>query len=97
MRSVRLCRFADDGVVHRKSEVQAKLALRKIGERLRERGLELHPEKARIAYCKDVNRQRDYTTIQFIFLGYTFRPRKAADKYGRIYEFLSCRTVKRYA
>ena len=23
--------------------------------------------------------------IQFTFLGYTFRPRKAVDKYGRIY------------
>ncbi len=59
--------------------------LRKLGERLRECGFELHPEKTRIVYCWDVNRQATYPTIQFTFLGYTFRPRKAQDKYGRIY------------
>lgn len=85
LRSVRLCRYADDGVVHCKSEEQARFALRKIGERLRECGLELHPEKTRIAYCQDVNRQAAYPTIQFTFLGYTFRPRRSADKYGRLY------------
>ena len=35
MRSVRFCRYADDGVIHCKSEVQARLVLRKLGERLR--------------------------------------------------------------
>jgi RNA-directed DNA polymerase len=85
MRSVRFCRYADDGVVHCKSEVQARLVLTKLGVRLRECGLELHPEKTRIVYCQDVNRRAAHPTIQFTFLGYTFRPRKAADKYGRIY------------
>jgi len=83
--SVRFCRYADDGVIHCKSEAQAQFALRKIGERLRECGLELHPEKTRIVYCQDINRQDTYPTIQFTFLGYTFRPRKAVDKYGRVY------------
>ena len=85
MRSVRLCRYADDGVVHCKSEAQARLVLKKLGARLRECGLELHPEKTRIVYCKDINRQGTYPTTQFTFLGYTFRPRKAVDKYGRVY------------
>jgi len=85
MRSVRLCRYADDGVVHCKSEVQARLVLRKLGARLRECGLELHPEKTRVVYCWDVNRQGTHSTTQFTFLGYTFRPRKAVDKYGRVY------------
>ena len=85
MRSVRFCRYADDGVVHCKSEMQARLVLRKLGERLRECGLELHPEKTRIVYCQDVNRQAAYPTTQFTFLGYTFRPRKAVDKYKRVY------------
>ena len=85
MRSVRFCRYADDGVIHCKSEVQARLVLRKLGQRLRECGLELHPDKTRIVYCRDINRQGAYPTIQFTFLGYTFRPRKAVDKYGRIY------------
>lgn len=85
MRSVRFCRYADDGVIHCKSEVQARLVLRKLGVRLRACGLELHPEKTRIVYCQDVNRRAAYPTIQFTFLGYTFRPRKAVDKYGRVY------------
>lgn len=85
MRSVRFCRYADDGVIHCKSEAQAKLVLRKLAERLKECGLELHPEKTRIVYCQDVNRQVRYRFIQFTFLGYTFRPRKAVDKYGRVY------------
>ena len=59
--------------------------LRKLGQRLRECGLELHPDKTRIVYCHDINRQGVYATTQFTFLGYTFRPRKAMDKYGRIY------------
>ena len=85
MRSVRFCRYADDGVIHCRSEVQARLVLRKLGNRLRECGLELHPEKTKIVYCRDVNRTCDYPSIQFTFLGYTFRPRKAVDKYGRVY------------
>ena len=85
MRSVRFCRYADDGVIHCKSEVQARLVLRKLGVRLRACGLELHPEKTRIVYCQDVNRRAAHPAIQFTFLGYTFRPRKAVDKYGRVY------------
>jgi len=84
-RSVRFCRYADDGVVHCKSEAQARFVMQKLDARLRECGLELHPEKTRIAYCADVNRRQSYPVIQFSFLGYTFRPRKAVDKYGRVY------------
>jgi RNA-directed DNA polymerase len=83
--SVRFCRYADDGVIHCRSLAQAKFALAKIDERFRQCGLELHPEKTRIVYCKDVNRAGDYPCVQFTFLGYTFRPRKAVDKYGRVY------------
>lgn len=32
LRSVRFCRYADDGVIHCKSLAQAKLVLRQIGE-----------------------------------------------------------------
>lgn len=85
MRSVRFCRYADDGVIHCRSEVQARLVLRKLKARLGECGLELHLEKTRIVYCQDVNRTARYPTVKFTFLGYTFQPRKALDKYGRIY------------
>ena len=85
LRSVEFCRYADDGVVHCKSEAQARFVLQELGRRLQECGLELHPEKTRIVYCADVNRRATYPVIQFTFLGYTFRPRKAVDKYGRVY------------
>jgi len=85
MRSVRICRYADDGVIHCKSEEQAKLVMRKVKERLRDCKLEMHPEKSRIVYCRDINRPNEYPVTQFTFLGYCFRPRKAVDKYGRVY------------
>ena len=85
LRSVRLCRYADDGVIHCKSEAQAQLVLDKLGKRLQACGLALHPDKTRIVYCQDINRREAHPTIQFTFLGYTFRPRKAVDRYGRVY------------
>ena len=36
-------------------------------------------------YCKDINRTETHPDIQFTFLGYSFRPRKAMDKYGLVY------------
>ncbi len=85
LRSVRFCRYADDAVIHCKSEEQARFVLRKLDARLKECGLELHQQKTKIVYCADVNRQLSYSQIQFTFLGYTFRPRKAVDKHGRVY------------
>jgi len=85
MRSVRFCRYADDGVIHCKSLVQARLVMRKVSERLRACKLEMHPDKSRVVYCRDTNRQEVFPVTQFTFLGYSFRPRKAVDKYGRVY------------
>jgi len=85
MRSVRLCRYADDRVSHYHSHAQARLVLDRLAARLRSCGLELHPEKTRIVYCKDINRTADYPVTQFTFLGYTFWPQCALDKYGRLY------------
>lgn len=82
---VRFCRYADDGAIHCKSRAQAESVLRRVAERFRACGLELHPVKARIVYCRDINRPAEYPVVQFTFLGYTFRPRKAVDKYGRVY------------
>jgi len=83
MGSLRFVRYADDAVVHCKS--QAEFALTNIAKRFSEVGLELNPAKTRIVYCKDENRIKDYENVPFTFLGYTFRLRKSRDKYGRIY------------
>lgn len=85
MKSVRFCRYADDGVIHCKSQKQAEYVLKRLEERFCECGLELHPDKTKIVYCKDENRTEIHRNIQFTFLGYTFRPRRCKDKYGRVY------------
>ena len=82
---IRFTRYADDAVLHCKSKRQAEYVLDRIRERFRACKLELHPGKTRIVYCKDINRISDHPNIQFTFLGYSFRPRKALDKYGRVY------------
>ncbi len=46
-----------------------------IAKRMEQCGLELHPEKTKIAYCKDANRTGDYKHHSFDFLGYSFCPR----------------------
>ncbi|WP_238399120.1 hypothetical protein [Photorhabdus bodei] len=49
-------------------------------QRFRECGLLLHPDKTRIAYCKDVERKGKYEQTSFDFLGYTFRPRLVKNR-----------------
>jgi RNA-directed DNA polymerase len=76
-------RYADDAVVHCRSQAQAEEAMRSIASRLAECGLTMHPEKSKIVYCKDSNRTGAYPNVQFTFLGFTFRPRMALSKHNR--------------
>ncbi len=78
-------RYADDGVVHCASEAQARVVLEALAERMTQVGLELHPDKTRIVYCKDVNRTGSAKHEQFTFLGYTFRPRLAKNRRGQFF------------
>ena len=55
-------RYVDDVVVHCVSERQARYVLAAIGERMRQVGLTLHPEKTRIVYCQDDNRRGRMST-----------------------------------
>ena len=48
-------------------------------------GLALHPEKTRIVYCKDGNRQGSYGHVEFDFLGFGFRKRTARTKDGKLF------------
>jgi len=85
MPTVLFCRYADDGLLHCRSERQAKHVLKRIEQRFRECGLEIHPEKSGIIYCKDKNRREDYKRISFDFLGYTFQPRRCVNGKGIIH------------
>jgi RNA-directed DNA polymerase len=73
-------RFADDVVVHCVTERQARQVREAIGRRMVDIGLELHPDKTKIAYCKDSRRRQEYGLVSFTFCGYAFRPREAFDK-----------------
>ena len=79
---VPLCRYSDDGVLHCNSKAQAELVKRKIGERFRECGLELQPDKTQIVYCRDSKRKEEHPVNQFTFLGFTFCSRQAVGKNG---------------
>ena len=69
------CRYADDGLIHCKTETQALAVKAALAERFAQCGLEMHPDKTQIVYCKDQSRKGQYPTTKFDFLGYCFRPR----------------------
>ena len=69
------CRYADDGLTHCKTQQEAQELLQALKERFTECGLELHPDKTKIVYCKDGSRKGQYQNTSFDFLGYTYRAR----------------------
>jgi group II intron reverse transcriptase/maturase len=78
-------RYADDVVVHCKSERQARVVLGEIESRMTDCHLELNQEKTRIVYCKDADRPGSYEHERFDFLGYTFRLRSAKNRRGKLF------------
>src|SRR5215468_8130143 len=48
-------------------------------------GLELHPTKTEIIYCRDDDRRGTYENIKFDFLGYSFHPRRAKNRWGKYF------------
>lgn len=76
-------RYCDDAVLHCRSQSQARHVRDALADRLAQVGLELHPDKTRIVYCKDADRTGDFALTRFTFLGYEFRPRLAKSKHGK--------------
>jgi len=77
-------RYADDTVVHCRTEQEANQLLAEIDARLKECKLELHPTKTKIVYCQDKERQKQHPNTAFDFLGYTFRKVLIKDRLGRL-------------
>ena len=82
---IRFERYADDAIVHCKTEEEARTVLDAIRGRFEQCGLVLHPTKTRIVYCKADHRPGEYEHISFDFLGYTFRPRRAKNRWGETF------------
>lgn len=81
--AVEFGRYAGDAVVHCATERQAGEVLAAPEQRMAEAGLQLHPDKTRIVYCKDgKRRRRDCAETSFTFPGYTFRARNALNRGG---------------
>jgi RNA-directed DNA polymerase len=74
------CRYADDGLVHCRTETQALALEAALAERFAQCGLEMHPDKTHVVYCKDQSRKGQYPTTKFDFLGYCFRPRVVKNR-----------------
>jgi RNA-directed DNA polymerase len=74
------CRYADDGLVHCRTEQEAQAVKQALQARFEQCGLELHPAKTKIVYCKDGSRKGKYPNTKFDFLGYTFRPRVVKNR-----------------
>jgi len=89
--AVRYERYADDAILHCKSKVQADYVVRNLNKRMKQCGLELHPEKTKLVYCRDHRRQGDHPMVKFDFLGYSFQPRTAKSKRdGALYLGYDC-------
>ncbi len=82
-------RYADDVICHCDSEAQAIKLRRLLEQRFAACKLELHPQKTKIAYCRDANRRGAYPQKQFDFLGFTFRPRQSMNCKGRLFTSFS--------
>jgi RNA-directed DNA polymerase len=88
---VEYVRYADDAILHCRSQVEAEQTLKALDERMKACGLELHPEKTKLVYCRDYRRQDTYETVKFDFLGYSFQPRSTKSKQtGKLFLGFDC-------
>jgi len=78
-------RYADDAIVHCRTEHEAQKVRLAIAARLQKCRLELHPEKTKVVYCKDDDRRGNYPNEKFDFLGYTFRSRRSKSRHGKYF------------
>jgi RNA-directed DNA polymerase len=76
-------------IIHCKTKTEALSLKMAIEKRLQQCGLELHPEKTQVVYCKDANRKENFSVKAFDFLGYTFRPRLAKSREGKYFASFS--------
>ena len=90
-KSVNFVRYADDAIIHCKSKAHAEWLLKKLSERLNACGLELHPEKTKLIYCRDYRRQGAHPVVKFDFLGYSFQPRTTkSPRTGKLFLGYDC-------
>ena len=89
-RWIRFERYADDIVIHCKSEKQAIFIKDVVCKRLAACDLKINETKTHIAYCRNENHRESHKQVCFDFLGYTFRPRICKLRKGLSLQYLPC-------
>lgn len=72
---VSFVRYADDMVIHCKSEAEAQEVLAAVRDRLATAKLRIKEAKTKIVYCKDYRRKEKQAEVKFEFLGFSYQPR----------------------
>ena len=78
-------RYADDCLCHCRTLRQAERLKDALERRFADCGLSLHPKKTKIVYCRDSDRRGRFPCTAFDFLGYTFRPRRSKNRWGKYF------------
>ena len=76
-------RYADDAIVHCRTEAEAQGVRAAIAARLKECGLELHPEKTKVVYCKDEPAE-DVSEREIRFSGLYVSATKIEESQGKV-------------
>jgi group II intron reverse transcriptase/maturase len=81
---LRFVRYADDIIVHCRTQEEAERVLAAIRERMSNCKLQLNEKKTKIVYCKKARRNAKYGVVKFDFLGFSFQPRTILNKQENI-------------
>ena len=77
---ISFARYADDVVIHCRTQKQAEEVKEALIKRLTEVKLRVNEGKTHIAYCKDYRRRGSHETVKFEFLGFSYQPRARKSK-----------------
>lgn len=83
--NLKFVRYADDVIVHCRTEKQAKMVKACIEQRLQTCKLRLNTAKTRLVHCRDYKRKREWGyPVAFDFLGFRFKPRPFKSRDGEL-------------
>lgn len=83
-------RYADDMIIHCRSEKEAQTILHGVRARLNECKLRLNEEKTKIVCCRNNGKGKKTYPKKFDFLGFRFQPRTSKTKEGRLFLRFDC-------
>jgi len=90
-----MIRYADDLIIHCRSQQEAVRILTSVKERLEDCGLRAHPEKTKIVYCKKEGRNLKGYPVQFDFLGFSFQPIRYKLRQGGSFLQYDCKMSRK--